>query len=316
MLGEEAGGIGQISPGNGLGGGSGFGGQTCNGLIGLFECFEREFSFGDIDSAGESMEGEGEGVLFDLGFMEEACDEDLVTDEFFGAGANGAAFADGDEACGTKQEHDQAEACDESDQHCPTCEVVAPSRPGGDGHGMGEGALVDEAVAHGEADEFADGMEVEFFHDAAAVGFDGVDAEVKRRGDLFVGLAFSDHLKDLSLTRGEEVDGIGDVFAVVFENRVTDFGAEPAFADGDGADSGEEVLLAGVLEEVAAGACAKDFADVDAVLVHGEGKDADFGAGLEDAAGGFDAVEFRHGDVHDDDVGEKRLGEVEGFATV
>ena len=159
-------------------------------------------------------------------------------------------------------------------------------------------------------------MEIEFFHDAAAVGFDGVDAEIEGGGDLLVGFAFGDHLEDFALAGGEEVDGIGDVFAVVFEDRVADFRAEPTFADGNGANSCEEVLLAGVLEEVTAGTGAEDFADVDAVLVHGQGEDTCFRAGFENAAGGFDAVEFGHGDVHDDDIGEKGLGEFEGFATV
>ena len=200
MPGEVASGFGEVLPGDGLGGGAGFGGQAGDGAVGLVERVERDFSFGDVDGAGETMEGEGEGVFFDLGFVEEAGDEDLFADEFFGAGANVATFADGDEACCTEQEHDQAEACDESNQNGPTCEVVAQGGPGGDGHGRVEGALVDEAITHGEADKFTDGMQIEFFHDATAMGFDGVDAEVERGGDLLVGLAFGDHLEDFALT--------------------------------------------------------------------------------------------------------------------
>lgn len=316
LLGEVASGFGEILPGDGLGCGTGFRGEAGDGAVRLVEGIERDLSFCDVDSAGETVEGEGEGIFFDLGFVEESGNEDLFAHEFFGAGADVATFANGDEASGTEQKHDQAEAGDEGNQNGPTCEVVAPGGPGGDGHGTVEGALVDETVAHGEADEFTDGVQIEFLHDATAVGFDGVDAEIEGGGDLLVGFAFGDHLEDFALAGGEEVDGIGDVFAVVFENDVADFGAEPPFADGDGADGGEEVLLAGVLEEVTAGTGAEDLTDVNAVLVHGQGEDADFWAGFEDAAGGFDAVEFGHGDVHDDDIGKKGLGEFEGFATV
>ena len=138
MPGEVTSGFGEILPWDGLGGGAGFDGEAGDGAVGLVEGIERDFAFGDVDGAGETMEGEGEGVFFDLGLMEETGDEDLFAHQFFGTGANVATFADGDEASGTEQEHDQAEAGDEGDQNGPTCEVVAQGGPGGDGHGTVE----------------------------------------------------------------------------------------------------------------------------------------------------------------------------------
>ncbi len=102
MPGEVASGFGEVLPGDGLGRGAGFGGQAGDGAVGLVERVQRDFSFGDVDGAGETVEGESEGVFFDLGFVEEAGDKDLFADEFFGAGANVATFADGDEACGAE----------------------------------------------------------------------------------------------------------------------------------------------------------------------------------------------------------------------
>ncbi len=65
-------------------------------------------------------------------------------------------------------------------------------------------------------------MEVELFHDTAAVGFDGIDAEVEGVGDLFVGLAEGDHGEDFAFAAGEEIDRVGDVFAVIGEDGVGD----------------------------------------------------------------------------------------------
>lgn len=159
-------------------------------------------------------------------------------------------------------------------------------------------------------------MEVQFFHDAAAVGVDGVDGQVEGRRDFFVRFAFGDHLQDFALAGTEEIEGVGDVFAVVGEDRIRDGGTEIAFASGDGADGGEEIDVDGVLEEVAAGAGAEDFADVDRIFVHAEGEDAGLRVLLHDAAGGFDAVEFGHGDIHDNHVGLQFAAHRYGVAAV
>ena len=38
--------------------------------------------------------------------------------------------------------------------------------------------LIDKAFPHGETDQFSSGMEVQLFHDSAAVGIDRIDTEI------------------------------------------------------------------------------------------------------------------------------------------
>ncbi len=83
-------------------------------------------------------------------------------------------------------------------------------------------ALIDEATAESEADDVAGVVEVELFHDTAAVGFDGIDAEVKSVSDFFVGLSDGDHGEDFAFATGEEIDRVGDVSAVVGKDGVGD----------------------------------------------------------------------------------------------
>ncbi len=49
---------------------------------------------------------------------------------------------------------------------------------------------LDYQVADGIADQFAEGVEIEFDHEAGAVGFDGPGAEVEGKGDLFIAVPF------------------------------------------------------------------------------------------------------------------------------
>ena len=50
--------------------------------------------------------------------------------------------------------------------------------------------------------------------------------------------------------------------------------------------------------------------------MHAQHNDADVGIALDDLGGGIDAVELRHGNIHDNNVGRKLLGEANGFAAV
>ena len=82
----------------------------------------------------------------------------------------------------------------------------------------------------------------------------------------------------------------------------------------DVADGGEEFGGGGGLDDVGGGAGVEHGADELGVGVHGEGDDADFGVGFEDAACGLDAVEVGHVDIHNDDVGAEVPGEFDGVA--
>ncbi len=50
--------------------------------------------------------------------------------------------------------------------------------------------------------------------------------------------------------------------------------------------------------------------------MHAQGDHAGVRRGRRQAARGFDAVQLRHGDVHDHDVGLQAFGQFHGFAAV
>lgn len=77
-----------------------------------------------------------------------------------------------------------------------------------------------------------------------------------------------------------------------------------------------EAFFGGVFEEIAS--CAGGFgtANVAFVIMHGEDEDVGERRDLDDLAGGFDAIEVRHGDIDDGDIGGVEFGELDGFDTV
>lgn len=84
----------------------------------------------------------------------------------------------------------------------------------------------------------------------------------------------------------------------------------------DCTDGFDEFDAGGFFEEVAAGAGLERPVDVFAGGVHGEDDDFGVGADFPDVGGGFDAVEFGHGDVEDEDIWLDVLEFLEGFTAV
>ena len=69
--------------------------------------------------------------------------------------------------------------------------LIPPLQIIGTGHAR---PLLDQTVPHSEQYQFADAVQVQLFHDAAAVRLHGVDAEVQHTGDFLIGLAFGQQL--------------------------------------------------------------------------------------------------------------------------
>ena len=51
--------------------------------------------------------------------------------------------------------------------------------------------------------ELGDGMHAEFLHQPPAMGFDGLDGNMKAFGDVFIFAAFGDELNNFAFARGE-----------------------------------------------------------------------------------------------------------------
>src|SRR5579883_751781 len=161
------------------------------------------------------------------------------------------------------------------------------------GHGW---SGLDDFVADGVEDEIGEGVEAELEHDVGAMSFGGVDADVEKSGDLLVGFTLGEELEDFAFA-GRDA-GTGRFGRI---GRVGNFG--------DFRYAGGEVGL--VLAK------GLDGGDEDAIgFVHGE--DEDFGSwkGLVNATSGLDAIEERHADIKDEDIGLQLDGFVDGLAAV
>ncbi len=150
---------------------------------------------------------------------------------------------------------------------------------------------------------------------------DSLDPNAQFVGRLFVGFAFGDELQDFQLARGQggvarfAGTGPGRFLDVAAIHAFGDFVGEKAIALHDLANGVDDELGGGLLDQKSARAGGSGFVDIGVVAVGGEHDDSGGGRGQDDLAGGFQAVEQRHGDVHEDDVGP-HLGEHgHGFTT-
>src|SRR5699024_3286613 len=108
--------------------------------------------------------------------------------------------------------------------------------------------------------------------------------------------------------------GPGHVFG---DEPPGDRGGQQRIAAGDHAHGGDEVLGGGVLEEESAGTGAQGGEDVFVGVEGREHDDPRVVAGhREDRAGGVEAVEARHPNVHEDDVGGGAADEVDDGRSV
>ena len=139
-------------------------------------------------------------------------------------------------------------------------------------------------------------------------------------GDLGVGVALGDELKDLSLPGGQAVEGMrgGGLLArdEGGEEGAGHFGAEVGVPAGDRADRQEEFLGDRPLEEIPLGAIPEGLPDQTLVGIHGE----DQGPGLRCPAAqpghGLEPVQVGHGDVDDENIGPQTLHQGQGLRTV
>ena len=66
---------------------------------------------------------------------------------------------------------------------------------------------MDDAVPEREADQAGHVEDLQPLHHLAAMGLDGLDAQLQREGDFLDRPAFGDQLQDLPLPSAERLDG-------------------------------------------------------------------------------------------------------------
>src|SRR5581483_11906482 len=158
------------------------------------------------------------------------------------------------------------------------------------------------APGHEFGDGFGAGLDVEFFVNAAQITAHGGGGDVEFGGNLFVGVAFGQELKD-HLFAGRKAGGPGRGRAL---ERSDDFagngGRHGRAAFVDVANGLKEVGGALALEDVAGGAGGEGLEDAVVILVDCQHDNDHFGMALFEAGDAFDAVDAGHVDVHEDDV--------------
>ena len=112
-----------------------------------------------------------------------------------------------------------------------------------------------------------------------------------------------DQAEDVELPRRQLVDGLGPhrtrQLRELLDHALGHRGRQQRVTGRDGAQRGDQLLRRIVLEDEAAGARLERLVDVLVEVEGGEDEDAGRRVGGEDVAGGLDAVELRHADVHE-----------------
>jgi hypothetical protein len=116
----------------------------------------------------ELMQHLGHRIFLHLHVMHEPCDEKLITRQRRHTLADALALPHRDQPCRAEQRHHQHEP---QRQHAQ--QVALGDAKDGETH---DGSI-DETIADGEAHQLADGVQIELFHDAAAMRLDGVHAQ-------------------------------------------------------------------------------------------------------------------------------------------
>src|SRR5258706_13702048 len=113
--------------------------------------------------------------------------------------------------------------------------------------------VCDQSRPYREPDESGQITNAEALHDRATMRLDGLDAEAKHSCDLLRGVSLGDEAEDLSLTRGESLQGRIGIGLRRFsrescDQRLRDGGRQIHLALTDGADCGLQLLLVRVFQ--------------------------------------------------------------------
>src|SRR5207237_3838255 len=95
---------------------------------------------------------------------------------------------------------------------------------------------------------------------------------------------------------------------VILQQRICDCGTKEWFPTSNSVNRLVEVSIRAFFEQVAFGSGSKRSGQVGFVRVHTQDDDSDLRILLDKLRRGLNAVEIRHGDIHDDDVGYEFFG--------
>ncbi len=148
-------------------------------------------------------------------------------------------------------------------------------------------------------------MDVEFAHQARAVGVNRLDGDSKGVGDFAVGLALGDKLENLPLPRGQLLVGVVAAPAETLKNPPGKARRQVQLASGDGAKGLDELVVVGLLGQVARSAVFQRPDDKLLIVVHAQDQNRQFSHPPCQFSADVQAVDPGHDDVQHQHI---RLG--------
>ena len=109
---------------------------------------------------------------------------------------------------------------------------------------------------------------------------------------------------------------VGHALEVAGDDEFGNFGGEEGVAGTNGVDGGDEVAHGVTFQDVAEGARIDDFLNHLRRVVHGQHEDSGAGAAFANLPSGLEAVEVRHTDVEESDVGIEKDDFFDGVLAV
>ena len=150
--------------------------------------------------------------------------------------------------------------------------------------------------------------DIQFLEYVGYVGLDGAFAGGQVRCDLFVGGHSGAQLQNLDLAVGGDVAaaiGVGTLARKLGQpskHLCSNLGFDLGFAPMDDPNGSEQLLVGGVLEQVALGSGLDGVENILVGVIGGQDDDLCFEVSFAYGAHGLDACHLRHTQVHEDNV--------------
>ena len=184
--------------------------------------------------------------------------------------------------------------------------------------------LDNDALADGVEDDFGGVVQIELLHQVRAMRLYGREAQLQDRRDFLVRAPLGEQLEDFLLAIGEQVIRVGETLRlqaadVIFDEHRGHRGTEERLAGADRTHGGQQVLVGRILQQIRTRAGGQRANDVRLVRVHAQDDRLRRALEFLRPGGDVDAVQFRHPDVEDQQVGlmfrrqPQRLQTIGGF---
>ena len=170
---------------------------------------------------------------------------------------------------------------------------------------LGPSRQLHDAVADGVDHQRRGVLAAGFLEDVGAVLVDRALGDEQLVGDLLIGKPPADGHQNLPFAGGELL--VGDLLAFAAPHAARERGEQPgaevAAAGRHRVDGGDHVVDLRILEQKAAGSRLHHARVVALLAEHREGDDLQVGPERQRPLGGLGAVDARHGEIHEDDIG-------------